>query len=453
MKKFLFAIIFILIYSIISASGYAETIKIVAWTIGPDTASIGRKTSLEKAAVRLNKDLESEGANVRIDFKIDHNTTTWASFNQRNLMALQTKDPNKIPDIIITGNEHIGPYGAAGYIEPLDNYLAKHKEFKDNFFPHLWKGVYWNGKIWGIPRDATARGAYIRKDVLKKIGWSREDIDGLKERVFQGEFTLDDIANLAKKIKDSKIVETPMTHRPTPGTDWFAFIWNFGGRIIDPPSGKLVITKSATLEAFNYLDKLVNKLNVVPSSMTNWRWPEILEAIVTAKSAIHLTGGNWNWGAFQLPPYSLKEDFMFDNIMYVPIPAGKKGGKPVSVSHEMITLLTSTSRNKDLAFRLITYSYADDLLAESHLMGGYVAITKSEMQMPNYKASRWLSELSEFIPHMRQVPIHIKAPFYWESLFQAIQAVETGSKKPEAALEFLVKRMKLELGDQLIVEE
>jgi inositol-phosphate transport system substrate-binding protein len=294
---------------------------------------------------------------------------------------------------------------------------------------------------------------FIRKDVLSEIGWSKSEIDNLRERTFKGDFTLDDLANLAKRIKDANVVENAMVHRPTPGSDWFAFIWANGGRVYDPATGKLVVSKSAAQKAFNYLDTLVNKLGVVPSSMINWQWPEIQQAVVSGEAGIFLTAGNWYWAGWMLPPYSLTEDYLFDNMTWMPIPAGKKGGTPVSVSHQMVTFLTSTSKNKDLAFRLITYSYAPDLLAESHLLGGYVATTKAELEQPEYQSSRWHKELSDIIPYMRQVPVHVKAPFYWESIFQAISAVETGSKSPSAALDFFVKRMEQEIGDYIIIED
>jgi len=358
MRKLLLLTLLLTITGLIFAGGTVKgaenVVTIRVWTVGPDDPALGRKTAFEEAGKRLNKDLEAEGSDVRVEVQAEFNAVNWASFKQRNLLALQTRDPAQIADIIMTGHEMIGPYSIANYIVPLDDYIAQYPEVYDDFIPALWATGQFKGKIWGIPRDSEGRLVWIRKDVLKKIGWTDSEIDSLRDQAFAGEFTRDDLANLAVKIKDAGVVETPMIHRPTPGTDWLGLIWNYGGRLSDEATGKLVITKSACLKALEYMDKLVNKLGVVPSSMTNWSWPDINGSFLEGRAALYLTGGIWQWAGWQKEPWNYSEEWLFEHVTWIPYPAAEKGGTPLSVSHPLACLLTSASQNKDLAFRLLT---------------------------------------------------------------------------------------------------
>jgi len=433
-----------------------EALKVVTirvWTIGPDNPALGRKTAFDEAGKRLNKDLEAEGSNIRVNVEAEFNSVNWSSFKQRNLLALQTGDPEQIADIIMTGHEMIGPYSVAGYIVPLDDYIARYPEVYNDIFPALWATGEFKAKIWGIPRDSEGRLIWIRRDVLKKIGWTESEIDGLRERAFAGDFTRDDLSDLAKDIKDAGVVETTMIHRPTPGVDWLGLIWNYGGRLSDETTGKLVVTKSACLKALEYLDKLVNQLGVVPSSMTNWSWPDINGSFLEGRAALYLTGGVWQWLGWQKDPWNFTEEWLFENITWIPYAAAKKGGKPLSVSHPLTCMLTSVSQNKDLAFRLLTYQYAPDLQAESVLASGHLAIGQSILEYPAYKENRYRSEVTRLLDVTRISPNHIKAPFLWEAWMDAIKAVETGAMNPSGALDFFVARMQQELGNEVIVEE
>ena len=440
--------------SLFAGFAYAQkTVTIRVWTVGPDDPAIGRKTAFEDAGKRLNKYLEAVGADVRIRVEAEFNTVNWPSFNQRNILALQTRNPDQIADIIMTGHEQIGPYSIAGYITPLDDLIAQYPEVYNDIIPALWPAMQFTGQTWGIPRDSEARLVWINKNPLRDIGWSEEQIDNLRVRAFAGEFTRDDLAQLAKQIKDAGVVENPVIHRPTPGTDWFGLIFTYGGRLVDDETGKLVIDRSATLATLEHINKLVNELEVLPSSMTNWQWQEIHTAITEGTAAIQMTGGIWNWGEWQVAPYNKSEEYLFNNITWIPYPAAQRGGSPLSVSHPLATVVTSASRNKDLAFLLVTMQYATDLQAESVLASGHLAVRNTQLGYAPYAAKQYQSEVTALLNVTRFSPNHPLAPFYWESLFQAIQGVEAGAMNPQAALNFFVRRVQQELGSELIVEE
>ncbi len=452
--SFVLVVIFVIgVGSFALAQAEVKTITIKAWTIGPDDPSITRKTNLEEAAVRLNKYLEAIGANIRVKMDATFCTTKWEDFKRSNLLALQSKDPGKIADIIITGHEDIGPYAIADYIISLDDYITKYPEVYEDFFPALWNCTKFKGKIWGIPQDTECRITWFRKDKLRTLGWSEEEIENLPIKVEKGEFILDDLAQLGKKMIDAGVVEKGkgIWHRPTPGTDWFQFIFSYGGEISDSETGKLVVDKNATLKLLQYIKKLVD-LGVTPGAMSQIAWRDIHTAWTKGEVGIFLTGGSWNWAEWQRDPYKVSEEEEWKNIGWFPIPAAVKGGTPISVSHPIVHLITKTSPYKDLAFLIVTLASNIDLNTEHALGSGHLAIRESQLAFRPYEEAKYAKEITKVLKYTNFAPNHAKAPFYWETLFEAIAGVETGEVSPEDALNFWVDRMKSELGDEVIVK-
>ncbi len=449
------AVGFLLIGGAVPYAQEIKTVTIKAWTVGPDDPSITRKTNLEDAGKRLNKYLEAIDAKVRVKVEATFNTESWSSFKTANLLALGTGDPEKIADIIVTGHEMIGPYATAGYIVPLDDYIAKYPEVYNDFIPALWNSARFAGKIWGIPQDTECRITWFRKDKLREMGWSEEEINSLPKKVEAGEFTLDGLVDLGKKMLDAGVVKkgNAIWHRPTPGTDWFQFIFAYGGEIFDPDTGKLVVDKSATLSLFKYIKKLVD-LGLTPSGMSTIAWAEIHSNWTKGKIGIFLTGGSWNWAEWIRSPYNIPEAEQWKNVGWFPIPSAFKGGKPVSVSHPLVHLITKASLNKDLAFLLVTLASSNDLNTKHALGSGHLAVRQSQVAYGEYAKAKYAKLMTEVLKYTHFAPNHEKAPFYWETLFKGgISAVETGAVSPEGALDFFVKRMKSELGDQVIVRE
>lgn len=429
----------------------AREVLITAWTVGPDGPSITRAQNLEAAGHRLNKILADVGSVIRVKVETEFNTENWGSFKQRNLLALHSGDPDQIPDIICTGHEMIAPYAIAGFIRPLDDLIKKYWDMTYNdITPSLWGSVKYKGKIWGIPQDTEARLFWYRKDVLRKMGWSEADINAIPKRVIEGEFLLDDLARLAREMQASGLVKWGIYHRPTPGTDWFQFIYTYGGELQDPSTGRLVLDKGAVLKMLGFFDRLANRLKVVPRGMTNVPWASIHTAFTKGKVGILLTGGIWHWGEWSTK-YRLTEDYMWENIGWALIPAGSKGGRPVSVSHPLAYIIPAEARNPGLGFLIVTLATSTDLNTRHAIQSMHLAIRDSQIAYRAYGESKALVEFTKLLPYSRFSPNHPKTLFYMEAIHKGLSGVETGQLTPDRALDFIVDRLKWEIGDELIV--
>ncbi len=439
-----------LILSGFAAAGIASAkeVKLTIWAIGPDNPSFWRAKAFNVAIDRLNKILGATGSDVKIVGNVSFETVSWGDYRTRALLAFKS---GKGPDIYTTGHEDIGMLADAGYIIPLDKYINKYKWYFDSFFPNLWNSVKLKGKIYGIPQDTEARMIYIRKDALKKMGWSDEKIKKFIEAGWKGEITLEDILKVGAEAKKKGIVKWGFYHRPTPGVDYFQIYLAYGGRMWDPDTGKLVLSEKAALETLKFFYDAVNTYKITPSGMTSVSWKSIHKAVVNGDVLFWL-GGSWNWAEWQRD-YNASEDYLFKNIAFIPIPPGKKGGKPVTISHPVVYMVSSTCKNPDLAVALIGMALAPDLNTKHAVTSGHLAISYKQLGLPEYNKAKFLSMVTPLLKFTRFAPNHPKFNTYnKEGWYKAIQMVEVNGAKPEKALSFLKSILKRKLKGALTIE-
>jgi inositol-phosphate transport system substrate-binding protein len=434
-----------------------QTVKLRAWTVGPDDPSITRMWTLQQAVESLNVGLKDQ--NLKVELEVTFNTENWSSYKSANLLALGSGDPNQIADLLVTGHEDIGPYATAGYIVDVEWCIAQFPEVYNDFIDSLWEATLFQGKRWGIPQDTEARMVYFNKTLLAQAGF---DADEIAAQIRAGQFTLSDLIEVGRALVEQGVVKPgkAIWHRPTPGTDWFQFIFAFGGRIYDSDTGKLVVDKSAILDTLNFVKALIDN-DLTPAAMTEIAWPEIHRTFaVDRQVGIWLTGGSWNWGEWQRAPHNQPEDVLWENITFAPIPPGFEGGTPVSVSHPLVWLITKVTSsaehpelNRQLACELITHVSSVERNTDHAIHSAHLAIRKSQLDYWRYKEDEFAAKVTEEVsPYARFSPNHENAPFYWEQLFQAIVAVETGALSPEDALNNMITTLQAQIPD-LIVED
>lgn len=428
-----------------------QVITIRAWTVGPDTPAFYRAENLELAAERLNRILEDAGAPVRVQVETDFWTESWDSYRRRAILAFESDDPETIPDIIGSSHLDIPVWAEAGWIAPMDEYIERYWDMAyEDFFPHLWDSVTYDGKRYGVPQDIEVRMVYYRKDHLRALGWSEEDIEDLPRRIRDKEFLLGDLVDVARQMQEAGLVEWGVLHRPTAGPDFFQFVVAFGGEYFDPETGKLVLDREAVLDTLKFFYGLAEE-GLTPRGMTSWPWPSVHRAIaVEGTAGVQLTGGMWNWSEWQRD-FSHPEDDLFENVGFALIPAGNDKGRPNQLGQPQAYMVTAASPNKELAALLITLASAVDLNTNHALEGAKLAIRESQTAYRRFADATFLSMAATLVPEQIFLPTHPASGFYNTALYEAIGGVEAGMLTPEMALQQLEMRMRAELGDDLIV--
>ena len=148
------------------------TVKLTAWTIGPDAPSYFRRDNLIAAGETLGKAVaaQSPKTSIQVDATFESGGQ-WGDYLQKFTLAAEAKTS---PDIILAGHENFAPWVGPGYIVPLDDLIKKYQNEGDikDVIPTLWTAMKLKGKTYGVPQDTEARPMYYRKDLLAKMGWS-----------------------------------------------------------------------------------------------------------------------------------------------------------------------------------------------------------------------------------------------------------------------------------------
>ncbi len=189
----------------------ASTNDVVTYTIeararGGSTEA-GRIANLEEAARRLNAQLETEGADYRVELQGELTNESWPDYTQR---LVDDFDAGQAPDIVLHGHEMVGPWGAAGYVISLTDYISlEWTSTYSDFYPALWDAVTWSGERRAVPQDTEVRPVFFRKDILRDdLGWTDAQITQMVSDTLTGDFTLDDMVSLARQVAQSEPVSS-----------------------------------------------------------------------------------------------------------------------------------------------------------------------------------------------------------------------------------------------------
>ncbi len=427
-----------------------EVVKITAWTIGPDAPSYYRRDNLIAAADTVNSELQKEGSNQRVQVEATFESGgQWADYKQKFILASEAKQG---PDIILAGHEDLAPWAAAGHVIELDPMLKKYDAKFADLIPTLWDSVKLTGKTYAIPQDTEARPIYYRKDLLAKMGWDKAKIDGLSDSVKKGDFAWPDLVSTAKEAVDKKIVEPGKGwyHRPSQGADFYSWYYQNGGQMQDKESGKLVLVKDALTKFYQEHFDAVRTNKITPESMlgTDGRqWHET----VTSGKVLFYNAGTWTWKDWQAT-YKVAEQDLWDNVGFTLVPAAQKGGKPVTLSHPLVYMVSANSKNQELAFRVIANATTPELNAKHAVTSAHLAILKSEANDATYKTDKFLLATGYMLDYTTFIPNHPKFGQYDEVLYRLLSAVESGQMQPAQATETAVNELQSQLKDQLIVK-
>lgn len=417
-----------------------QVVKLVAWTIGPDEPSHNRKDNLVDAAKALNKELEAQGSNVRVELEatFEGTGTNWGDYKQKFVLA---SEAGNAPDIMFSSHLDIAAWSEAGYIQPIDQYIQQEQKYLGDVVPNLWKAMTFKSKIWGIPQSIEARPWYYRQDYLRKLGWTDQQIKDLPEKVLKGEFTMQDVVELAKQAQDKGLVKAGngLWFRPVNGVDWYINYYNFGGEAQDANGNLMLDTKAFQKELEFYRDA-VFKHKVTKEKYLGLDWKSFQTAWVNG-DMFTIPAGTWFWGEW-VNVYKAPEDQLFNNVAYTLYPAAEKGGKPLTLSQPVAYMISAKSKNPELAAKIIARATTPELHSRHAVKTGTLAILKSQANDPTYKQSKFVQSVGYMVDYTRYLPMHKDFGAYDTALWQARSAVFAGQLTPEQAVKAATDQLK-----------
>ncbi len=434
-----------------AAAKGAKEIKIVVWASGSPVDTT-RVKNVVRAAKILTALLQQYGVDIKV--VVDMEKSQFFRGNYWSQLE-QAFAAGEAPDIFAM--KDLAKVAEAGYAIQLDQYIEKYWPLVADVYKVLWKSVTYKGHVWALPQDTEARPLYFRKDVLRKLGWSEEQINELPEKIRRGEITLPDLIKIAKEAMDKGLVEWGFYHRPNfGGTPFIILYYQYGGILQDPATGKLVLVKDAMLKMLKTLYEMAQKYKVLPTTMIGTPWRKIHTDFVNGK-VLFWFGGTWHWAEWQRVPYhselgKLPEEYEWKNIGFALVPAPEPGLRPMTLSSPYLYYVSSQCKYPEIAFILIALATSGPLDAKHAIDSAHLPVRMITQFDPYYEKSKFHKAVTYMLEYTSFEPVHPKWGAYKEIWIEAIAKVERGELTPEQALDEMIKALKAELGDEIVIK-
>jgi sn-glycerol 3-phosphate transport system substrate-binding protein len=295
---------------------------------------------------------------------------------------------------------------------------AEEKAWLDSFYPTLMENGRTAGKTWGIPFQRSTIVMYYNKDAFRAAGLDPE----------RPPATWDELIAMGKKLTQPD------------GSQWGAMIpstgypyWMFGalamqnGQVLMNNNGDTTyFDDPAVVGALQFWKDLGEKHRIMPKGTIEWG--TLRQNFLEGKTAImwHSTGNLT----------AVKDNAKFDFGVAM-LPASKRRGTPTGGGNFYIFKKTNPAERK-AAMRLIKFMTNPENAAEWSMKTGYMGVSPAA-----YETQKLKDYVKDF-PYAAVARDQLQYATAELSTYQtgrvrkglddAIQAVLTGSKTPEAAL-------------------
>jgi multiple sugar transport system substrate-binding protein len=286
--------------------------------------------------------------NVKVDYKVitgDYPTVMATNFASKN-----------VPDLFYVDASFGQPWADQGFLEPLDDYIAKQGFDTSTFFPGYlspFKGT--DGKTYGLPKDGNTIGMAANSELVTTVPK-----------------TLDELKTAAEALKGKSGLKAPMCLNP--GLDrGLAFIYAQGGSIVSDDGTQNTVDSAETKAAVQwYLDLFKDGLGMTASDMgDDWCGTSLGKK----HAAITFEGG---W----LDP-AMTSTYPDVKYQWAQMPTGSSGS-PVTISYTAAYAIGADSKNKDQAWVLMQYLTGKDGMTK-WTEGGVALPSRSDVPTPKGK--------------------------------------------------------------------
>ena len=363
-----------------------------------------------------------------LDIKLDYRPIPYLNLRTQFLKTMANQTP---VDIMTVDQIWIGEFVQKGFLTDLTNRTHSWGRASD-WYPANWAGGIYNHKVYGISPFADIRGMWYWKDLLNKAGVNP---DSLK--------TWDGYIASAKKLNAvlrpqgiEGVHLVGVAH--SPDIEFYPYLWMQGGEIIKQKSGHPTkgtywfpaFNSTEGVKALGFIKAQIDA-GVKPQRQHFWgkefldrKFAVMLEAL---QNHVHMNTTE------QKLAFEQKVGF----FPMFPVPhlsdrsATLEGGEELSIPQ--------TSRNKDLAWELITlilepkimaaYSIKYGLLPTQIPIGNGPYAPLLNQTIPYYK------DLISMLSIARTRPNIPEYPQINDNIRQAIEQIYNATKEPKQALD------------------
>ncbi|MFF1967411.1 ABC transporter substrate-binding protein [Streptomyces sp. NPDC058232] len=344
------------------------------------------------------------------------------------------RSPKTAPDLVYEDTFRINSDIKAGYLRPLDAYLAKWDTWSQFVDTAKAAAKAEDGKTYGVPDGTDTRGLWYNKTIFAKAGLPTDWQPKNWEEVL-------DAARAVKK-KVPGVIPLNVYTGKAPGEaavmqGFEMLLYGTGGDpLYDPGAKKWVAGGQGFRDALGFVETVYGeKLGPDPSDALD---PNVGTHVATewfpeGKLAISLDGSwmgqNWiNEGPKAWPEWKTE-------LAQTPMPTqnGQAPGK-VSMSGGWTWAIPQKAKNPDLAWEFIKTMQTPQNASKWDVVGAQIAVREDVAKDPAYLNSmpgiEFFTGLVQYTHYRPALPVY---PQVSTAIGEAMEKVTTGDGSPESA--------------------
>lgn len=297
-------------------------------------------------------------------------------------LALMNGSDSTAPDVIYEDTFQIRSDAAAGFLQPLDDYLASWDEWGQFMDSAKQAGVGDDGQTYGVSLGTDTRGLYFNKEIFAEAGLPTD---------WQPE-TWDDVLDAARTIKEAVPDVIPLNiyggraqGEATSMQGFEMLLYGTGDQLMDTSTGEWVTGSDGFVDSLSFYDTMfTEELGPDPAQALDAAWQSRVsnDLLPNGELAIALDGSwlpsNWMAGDNSWPEWN-------DVLGFAAMPTqhGQDAGF-VSMSGGWTLAMGSQAEDPQAAFDFISMALNRDNALAYYQENGQIAVRSDIADDPEY---------------------------------------------------------------------
>lgn len=348
---------------------------------------------------------------------------------------------DQLPDVMTTWAGWLGQYTAAGWVLPIDEYVAGTEDQYTNVVTDiLWESEQqlYGGK-YTVPDGMMVKGVYVRKDWCEEAGITLDPEKG---------WTYDEYFEVCRKLTDPSKKRYGTSYRGARGAfdPLLVYLESFNGGKLYADDGSILINSEECLEGFiKWTDLYLD--GIAPKDSINWGFTEMVDNFTGG-----LTGTLINDS--EVAP-TCEANMSPEQWMVMPMPKSTKDGKIYNtVNSPYAYSISGDCKDPDTAWKLIEFLTRPENNIEYCKMGGLIPIKKDVASDSTYGET---GAYSAFVKQLNDPALVVPCAFgpfdftdmHQGMLHEEVQKYLLGQKDAKSALDTICNELELRMKKYL----
>lgn len=313
-------------------------------------------------------------------------------------VALMLQSEKTAPDLVAEDTFQITADVEAGYLTPLDDYLAGYADWNDGtYYDSLKEGVTGaDNRVYGVPYNTDTRGLWYNKEIFQKAGlpeiWEPKNWNDI---LFACRTIKKEVPDVIPFWCNSSVATGEATSMQT----YEMLLYGTGEGLQDEATGKWIISSQGILDSLTFLEDIYkNDFGPPLSKVLNGQASNISarEYLPQGKLVISLDGswimGNYlEGGASPWPECG--------NVLgFAPMPTQNGDGTGIiTMAGGWAWSIPSKSDNKDITMEFIKHLMEPSIYADAIVTMGSIGTRTDIVDNEKYSAMPFIQTATEYL--------------------------------------------------------